>query len=245
MKKLLFVILAIVSIANAGDLKVAAAANTTYAFEKIKSEFKKIYPDINLEVSLSSSGKLNAQIKNGAPFDIFMAANMKFTQDLYDHGFATTKPVIYAKGKLALLSVRGFDVKKGLDILKNPAIKTISIANPTTAPYGSASVEAMKKSGIYNEVSKKLVQAGNIGNALSQTLSATDIGFIAASAMFDSKMTKYKNDYILVDTKLYKPINQGIVILKNGKNSKEAKEFYDFILSKSGKKIFKEYGYGF
>lgn len=247
MKKIFFsiFILSFVMIVNAKELKIAAAANTIYAFDKIKAEFKKLHPDIDLIISLSSSGKLNAQIKNGALFDIFMAANMKYTQDLYQNGFAITEPKVYAKGKLALLSVRGFDIKQGISSLKNPAIKTISVANQATAPYGKASIEAMKNAGIYDEISNKIIQAGNISSALTQTIEATDVGFIASSAMFDTKMSKYQNDYVLVDTKLYEPIKQGIVILKNGKNRQDAKIFYDFILSEDGRKIFQDYGYGF
>lgn len=232
--------------ANANDLKIAAAANTTYAFEELKSEFAKLHPEAKLEVNLGSSGKLVAQIKNGAPFDIFMSADMGFAQKLKDENFAITKPVVYAKGKVAMFSVRGFDLSKGLEILLDEKVKTISVANPKTAPYGTATIQAFKNAKIYDKVSSKIVEAGSIGDALNQSLKASDIGFIAASSMYSSQMKeKYKEGVNYVYFSGYDPISQGIVILKNGENNKLAKAFYDFILSPKGKEIFARYGYEF
>lgn len=246
MKKI-FLALALAVFSYAGNLNIAAAANTTYAFDEIKAEFKKLHPDVNINVSLGASGGLSTQIRNGAPFDIFMAADMKFADDIYKDGLAIAPAVVYAKGKLAMLSVRGVDVSKGLEVLKDPKIKTISIGNPKTAPYGTASVEAFKKAEVYDAIKSKLVEAKSIGDALSQTLSAADVGFVAASAMYSPKMAKYKEGkhFVLVDETLYDPIAQGIVILKHAENNPEAKAFYDFILDKQGKAIFKKYGYSF
>lgn len=246
MKKIfLAVVLAIFS--YAGDLNIAAAANTTYAFDEIKVEFKKLHPQTNLNVSLGASGALSTQIRNGAPFHIFMAANMKFVDDIYKDGLAFTPAVVYAKGKLAMFSTRGIDLNKGLEILKDPNVKTISIANPKTAPYGAASITAFEKSGIYDAIKNKIVEAKSIGEALSQALSASDIGFVAASAMYSPKMAQYKEgkEFVLVDSSLYDPIAQGIVILNTAKDNAEAKAFYDFILGEKGKEIFKKYGYDF
>lgn len=246
MKKLLLLI-SFVLVSYASELNIAAAANTTYAFDDIKSEFKKLYPDANLNVSLGSSGKLVAQVKNGAPFEVFMAANMDFANGLYKDGFASQEAVVYAKGKVAMLSVRGFDLSKGLEVLKDPKVKTIIIANPKTAPYGTASIEAFKNGGIYDAIKDKIIEAGSIGEALSQTLKAGDVGFVAASSMYSPKMKEYKEgeNFVLVDSKLYTTIDQGIVVLKNGEKNPLAKEFYDFILGSKGKEIFKKYGYDF
>ena len=157
MKKLLL-FLALCAFGFCAELKVAAAANVTYAFDDLKAEFAKTHPKDTLDVSLGSSGKLVAQVKNGAPFEVFMAANVGFAQTLYDDGFAVTKPVVYARGSVAMMSVRGFDLSKGLEILKDPKVKTIIIANPKTAPYGTATVETFKKAGIYDAIKNKLLQ---------------------------------------------------------------------------------------
>ncbi|CAM4137009.1 molybdate ABC transporter substrate-binding protein [Campylobacter armoricus] len=228
------------------DVNIAAAANVAYAFKALQKEFQKQNPDISVNVSLGASGNLVSQIKNGAPFDIFMAANMKFAQNLYDDNFASTKPVIYAQGALALLSVR-MDLSKGLNTLNDEKVKIITIANPKAAPYGQASIETMQNSKIYEQVKGKIVEAKSIGEALTQTLKAADVGFIAASALYEDGLKKYNleegKNYILIDSNLYEPINQGIVITSYGKDNAKAKKFYDFILSPEAKEIFKAYGY--
>ena len=228
---------------NAGEINVFAAANVTYAFDELKAEFAKSNPDTKVTVTLGASGALSTQVKNGAPADVFMAANMKFVQDLYDTKFAVTEPVVYAQGALALFTIRDIDLAKGINAVEG--LKAIAIANPETAPYGKASIEALKKAGIYDKVEKNVILAKSIGEALSQALSAADVGFIAASAMYDKKMAEYKEskNFILIDPALYTPIDQGMVILKHGENNPEAKAFYDFIRSDRAKEIFRKFGY--
>lgn len=128
---------------NAGEINVFAAANVTYAFDELKAEFAKTNPDTKVTVNLGASGALSTQVKNGAPADVFMAANMKFVQDLYDAKFAVTQPVVYAQGALALFTIRDIDLAKGINAVEG--LKAIAIANPETAPYGKASIEALKK----------------------------------------------------------------------------------------------------
>ena len=228
---------------NAGEINVFAAANVTYAFDELKAEFAKSNPDTKVTVTLGASGALSTQIKNGAPADVFMAANMKFVEDLYDTKFAVTKPVVYAQGALALFTIRDIDLAKGINAVEG--LKAIAIANPETAPYGKASIEALKKAGIYDKVEKNIVFSKSIGETISQTISAADIGFIAASATHSDKMAEYKEgkNFILIDPALYTPIDQGMVILKHGENNPEAKAFYDFIRSDRAKEIFRKFGY--
>ena len=151
---------------NAGEINVFAAANVTYAFDELKTEFAKTNPDTKVTVTLGASGALSTQIKNGAPADVFMAANMKFVKDLYDVKFAVTEPVVYAQGALALFTIRDIDLAKGINAVEG--LKAIAIANPETAPYGKASIEALKKAGIYDKVEKNVIIAKSIGEALSQ-----------------------------------------------------------------------------
>ncbi|MBQ9292722.1 MAG: molybdate ABC transporter substrate-binding protein [Campylobacter sp.] len=245
--KSLFLGLLVAVFANGGEVSIAAAANTTYAFDEIKAEFAKTHPEITLNVSLGASGALSTQIKNGAPFDIFMAADMDFANNLFKDGFAINEAVTYAKGKVAMFSVRELNLTQGLEVLKDEKVKSISIANPKTAPYGAASVAAFQKAGIYDTIKAKIVEAKSIGDALSQAMSAADVGFVAASSMYSPKMAEYKEgvNFVLVDNSLYDPIAQGIVILKKAENNAEAKAFYDFILGEKGKEIFAKYGYDF
>ncbi|QKF80578.1 molybdenum ABC transporter ModABC, periplasmic molybdate-binding protein [Halarcobacter ebronensis] len=244
-KKILLVVSLLISGAFADKLNVAIAANVSYAIGELKAEFNKIYPDIEIHETLTSSGKLTAQIKNGAPFDIFMSANMKFPDALYADGLAVTKPVVYAQGSLAYLSSKQLDYSKGIDLVTGSDIKKIAIANPKTAPYGKAAVEAMTNGKVYDKVKANLVFAESISQTVTYALTATDVGFIAKSTLYSDKMKEYKKgvNWEDVDPKLYTPINQGIVLLKKAENNPEAKAFYDFMLSEKAKKILLEYGY--
>jgi len=243
-KKIVFVSMMLAySVVNAGDINIAVAANVSYAIDELKSEFNKLHPDTKVKVTLGSSGKLTAQIKNGAPYQLFMAANMKYPEALYKDKIAITKPVIYAQGGLAMLSTRKLDFTKGIKVVNSSKVDKIAVANPQTAPYGKAAVEAMKNAGVYESVKAKYVFAESISQTVSYAVTAADIGFIAKSSLCSPKMAMYKKgiDYSDVDPKLYTPINQGIVILQN--SNKEVKAFYDFMLSEKAKKIMQDFGY--
>ncbi len=244
-KKLLLVSLLLVGSIYAQTINIAVAANVSYAIDDLIKEFNKTNPDTKIAVTLGSSGKLTAQIKNGAPYQVFMAANMKYPEALYSDKIAITKPVIYAQGSLAILSSKKQDFSKGIMLAKESSINKIAIANPKTAPYGKAAVEAMKNAKIYDEVVFKYVYAESISQTVSYALTAADIGFIAKSSLYSPKMAMYKEgiNWSDVDPKLYTPINQGIVILNNAKENNEVKAFYDFILSEKAKKIFNDFGY--
>lgn len=245
MKKLFLGLVLLCSSMLAGTINIAVAANVSYAIEELIKEFNKTNPDTKIQVTLGSSGKLVAQIKNGAPFNIFMSANMGFPQALYDEKIAITKPVIYAEGALAMFSSKELDFSKGIDLIKDSSILKIAIANPKTAPYGTAAIEVMKNAGLEEFIKDKLVYAESISQVLNYATTAADIGFIAKSSLYEENMSKYeeKINWISLDTKLYKSIEQGIVIINNAKDNSEVKAFYDFILSAKAKEIFINYGY--
>ncbi|WP_456479705.1 molybdate ABC transporter substrate-binding protein [Nautilia sp.] len=223
----------------ASQIYVAAAANTTYAMPEIIKKFNRKYPDVKVNVILASSGKLTAQIIHGAEYDIFMSANMKYPEFLYKKGLVKSKPEVYAKGAIALFSVKNIKLDNFKKALLNA--KSIALANPKTAPYGRAAVEAMKNAGVYGSVADKLVYAETVSAVIPYTVNSADIGIVAKSSLFSPKMKKYKN-FADVPKNLYKPINQGIIMLNN-KNG--TREFYNFIFSDDAKKVFKKYGYIF
>ncbi|MFK5881444.1 MAG: molybdate ABC transporter substrate-binding protein [Sulfurospirillum sp.] len=242
-KIVLFLVLSVVVFAS--SIKVAVAANVSFAIDDIIAAFHTKYPDVKVGVILGSSGKLNAQIKRGAPFDVFMAANMRYPQDLFNNGLAISPAKIYAQGALAIFSVKKRDFSKGIYIAKESSISRIAITNPNTAPYGKAAVEALKNAKIYKDIKDKFVYAESVSQTVQYAMTAADIGFIAKSTLFSSKMKRFKKgkNWIETDKNLYTPIKQGVVIIKSTKNLKAAKEFYDFILSHKAKKVFKNYGY--
>jgi molybdate transport system substrate-binding protein len=244
LKKLILSLLFLSSLYGA-NIKLAVAANVSYAMDELKKEFKKLHPDIKVRVTLGSSGKLTAQIKNGAPYDLFMSANMKYPESLYKNNLAITKPLVYARGSLALLSNNQRSFKKGINLTKSMLVKRIAIANPKTAPYGIAAEEAFKKAGILKDIEDKLIFAESISQTVSYTLMAADVGFVAKSSLYSKKMRRFKENvhWVEVDKTLYTPIDQGMVILKKAKENKDVKKFYDFMLSDKAKNILKRYGY--
>ncbi len=236
MKKLLLMIM-FVLMSYACEIFIAASANTAYAMPELIKKFNQKYPDVKVNVILASSGKLTAQIIHGAEYDIFMAANMKYPEFLYKQGIAKTGPKVYAKGAIALFSVKNINLKD----FKNALLKakSVAIANPKTAPYGRAAVEAMKNAGIYPNIREKLVFAETVSAVIPYTLNSADVGIVAKSSLFSKQMKRYKN-FADVPQNLYNPIDQGIVIF-NKKN--ETIKFYNFIFSEDAKEIFKKYGY--
>ncbi len=242
MKKILLILLLFSISLYAQKINIAIAANVSYAINDLIKEFNKTNPNTEVQVTLGSSGKLTAKISNGAPYDIFMSANMKFPEALYEQNIAITKPIVYAKGSLAIISSKNILLSKDLRFLKDKNIDKIAIANPKTAPYGKAMLEALKNAKIYEDIKNKFVYGESISQTVTYAIKAADLGFIAKSSLYSPKMKRFQN-FIDVDAKLYTPISQGIVILKNAKDNKEAKAFYDFILSTKAKKIFEDYGY--
>ncbi len=230
----------------AGEISIAVAANMTDAIEVLKGEFAKTNPNTKINTVLGSSGKLTAQMKNGAPFDLFFSADMKFPEALYAEKLAVTKPVVYASGALAMMSVKGLDLSKGLSILTDAKVGKVAIANPKTAPYGTATVEAFKNAKVYDAIESKLVFGESISQTVQFATTAADVGFVNKSAFYSDKMKAYKEgkEWVSVDPKLYTPIAQGVVVLKQAQNNAEAKAFYDFVLTNAkAKAILKDFGY--
>ena len=235
-----FLLISITSFAQ--GLKVAAAANLQSIIKVLGADFTK-RTGIEIEPIVGSSGNLSAQITNGAPFDLFLSADMSFPQKLYDAGFATAKPVVYASGSLIICSTKNLEFDNWERMLLTPAIKKIAIANPAIAPYGKAAEEALTLKGIASEIKSKIVQGESISQVNTYiTTGNVDVGFTTQALVKDleGKQIIY---WKVIDPKSYSPIQQGIVILKHADGNANALKFYQYILSADAKKIFKEYGY--
>ncbi len=240
MKKILLFLFSI-GVLFASEIKIAVAANMTYALEELTAKFNKVYPSIQVLPVISGSGSLTAQIKNGAPYDLFLSANMKYPQTLYDANLTTSKPKVYARGKLSLVSRKFKNLSDLASVLKKT--NNISIANPNIAPYGQASVEVLKNLNIYESVKKKLVYGQSIAQAFAYVLKVADAGFVATSSLHSPKLRGIEIFSIDMDENLYAPINQGVVMLKSSKSAENASKFYDFLFSDTAKQILKKYGY--
>jgi molybdate transport system substrate-binding protein len=238
-------ILSLLGFLTSGEVRVALAANVSYVMPALKTAFSKQHPEISISTTVGGSGKLATQIQNGAPYDLFLSANMAYPQRLYEAGVTANEPKIYAQGALAYLSSRPRDMNNGIGLLSHPSISKIAVANPRTAPYGKAAFDALEKAGVLEKVRPKLVFGESIAQTVTYATHAADIGIVAKSALFAPQMSHYKKgiNWSDVDPALYKPINQGMVIVKKTKNYSETKAFYDFILSPKAREIFQRYGY--
>jgi molybdate transport system substrate-binding protein len=226
-------------------ITIAVAANMQYAIEAVKNEFNKT-DKTEIDVVLGASGKLTQQIMAGAPFDIFISADTAFPKKIADTGLAAVQPMVYAQGRLVLWSaVPGISPTADLKMLLGDNIKHIAIANPKTAPYGSAAEFLLKKYGLYDAVAAKLVTGESITQA-SQFIAtqAADIGFTAKAIVLSDEM-KQKGLWVELNSKDYPPIKQAAVYLKYGQqnHAAEAKKFYDFLFSAKAKAVYKKFGY--
>ena len=244
---MLFLMLPVWALASAfsKEIAVAAAANVQYTLEELKAEFEKL-TDIKLKTIIGSSGKLTAQIENGAPFDIFISADMEYPQALNKEGLTRQPPKVYAYGTLVIWTFKYLDLSKGLAVLADPSVKRIAIANPKTAPYGRQAVNAIKHDNLYKEIDRKLVYGESIAQVNQFiTTGAVDLGFTAKSVVLDPNL-KEKGKWVEVDPNFYSPVAQGVVILKHAEKNnvlKETQSFYDFLFSSTAQDIFKKYGY--
>lgn len=213
-----------------------------FTINELVKEFSKTTGN-ECEIIISSSGKLTAQINEGAPFDVFVSANMKYPIDLFEKGLTLGKPKIYAHGKLVLWTMKN-EIEPTIPILENKNIKHIALANPKTAPYGNAAIEVLNHYQILKKLNSKLVYGENISQVNQFVNSqAAEIGFTSKSVVLSPKML-HKGKWIEIDNSIYSPIAQGIVCLKND-SAKEnlALKFSDFIFSKKGKEILNTFGY--
>lgn len=244
MKYIIFIIL-LFSFLSSRSITIASASNLYPVFVVLEEEFRRKYPSINLKIIYGSSGRLTSQIENGAPYDIFMSANIEFLNRLYKNKKAVTKPKIYALGTLIYLTrLKNINFNKK-NFLFNHNIQRIAIANPKLAPYGKASMEILNNLNILNRIKDKIIYGDSISQTLFYIIKSVDVGIVAKSFIYNDYFKKNINRFKWkdIDKRLYKPIKQSISILQNGTNNKYVKIFYDFILDESIKPIFNKFGY--
>src|SRR5579859_3871227 len=228
---------------SAQELKVAVAANLQGVIKVLSKDFKQ-KTGIDIQPIVGSSGNLTTQIKNGAPFDLFLSADMIFPENLAKEGFSTKEPAVYAYGSLIICSTQNIGFENWERLLLSGRIKKIAIANPTIAPYGKAAEESLKLKGVLSDIQSKLVTGESISQVNTYITTGTvDVGFTTRALVKDAegKTTLYWKE---IDPKSYTPIKQGMIIIKHTKDNTDALKFYDYMLSPAAKAILKEYGYG-
>jgi len=229
--------------ANADTIKVAVAANFAPTLNELVAEFEKSSGHI-VDVSSASSGKIYAQIINGAPYHAFFSADQTTPEKLESAGKAVPgSRLTYAIGALALWSAKPDFIDAQLRILKNGQFNKIALANPKLAPYGSAAVEVLEKLDLLTATQAKWVQGENIAQAYQFVFTGNaDLGFIALSQIMQ-KGEITGGSYWLVPADLHTPILQDAQILLPGKNSVVTQQLVEFIKSDLAKAIIQSHGY--
>ena len=232
------------NIAIAQTTTVAVAANMKDAFTEIAATFKASGKS-DMRVVYGSSGNFAAQIMNGAPFNLFIAADERFPLELFKNGKTADEGAVYAIGKLAIISktssgITPLDSKADIAKAITKANK-VAIAKPELAPYGKAAVEYLQAEGLWGLVKDKLVYADNIGVATTYVVTgAADLGFTALS-LAKSPEVSGRTGYAVLSSKLYEPIKQRMVLIKGA--PVEAVDLYQFMQSSQAKTILHKYGY--
>src|SRR5262245_39883877 len=229
-------------VTQAETVQVAVAANFVPTFKEIAAEFEKSSGH-TVQVSAGSSGKFYAQIKNGAPFEVFFSADDERPKLLEEEGLGVKgSRFTYAVGRLVLWS-QDPALVTGEETLKNGNFKHLAIANPKTAPYGTAAMQAMMKLGVWESLQPRIVMGENLGQTSGFLESGNaELGFLALSQVLDEKL-KGKGSRWEVPESLHEPIKQDAVLLVKGQSNPAAKALMEFMHSPQARAVIEHYGY--
>jgi molybdate transport system substrate-binding protein len=231
--------------ADAGELKVAAASDLTFAFKDVGARFEKQTGN-SLKLTYGSSGNFFSQIQNGAPFDLFFSADVSYPQKLEAAGLTEPGTIYdYATGKLVMWvpNASKLDLSRGLSVLLDPGIRKIAVANPLHAPYGAAAVAALHHAGIYDQVKDKFVLGENISQTAQFVQSGNaDVGLLALSLAVAPAM-KTSGRYVEVPASDYPPLIQAGVIVKSSRNKELANQFLKFLKEPGTVALMEQYGF--
>jgi molybdate transport system substrate-binding protein len=229
----------------AQGIRVAAAADLQFAMQDVASGFQK-ETGKSVELVFGSSGNFFQQLQNGAPFDMFFSANLDYPKKLEAAGLTETGSYYrYARGRIVVWVPKDskLDLSSGLQVLLNPSIAKIAVANPQHAPYGQAAVAAMKKEGVYDKVKDKFVLGENISQTASFVISrSADVSIVALSLALSPNM-KDQGRYAEIPPTEYPPIEQACVTLSSSKNKETARQFLSFIQTATVGDTLKRYGF--
>lgn len=231
--------------AQAGEVSVAVASNFTAPMHAIAAGFEKDTGH-RAKLAFGSTGKFYAQIRNGAPFEVLLAADDETPARLVREGVAEpTSRFTYAIGALVLWSSRpGFVDAKG-EVLRRGRYDKLAIANPKTAPYGRAAVETLGKLGLLGTVQPRFVQGENIAQTFQFVSGGNaELGFVASSQVMKDGKVQHGSSWI-VPSQMHEPIRQDAVLLTIGKGNPAARALLEYLKGEKAKKVIRSFGYAF
>ncbi|WP_341674811.1 molybdate ABC transporter substrate-binding protein [Niveibacterium sp. SC-1] len=236
-------LICVAGLAQAAEVQVAVAANFAGPFEKIAADFA-AETGHKAIASVGSTGKFYAQIKNGAPFEILLAADDETPRRLVGEGEGVAgSQFTYARGKLVLWSAKAGVVDENGAVLKRADIAHIAICDPKLAPYGLAAEEALKASKLYDTLKPKFVTAESITQAFQFVASGNaEVGFVALSQVAVPGKPQV-GSWWLVPANLYSPLQQDAVLLRKGEGSAAAQALLQYLKGEKTKAVIRSYGY--
>lgn len=232
--------LSLIPAAAQTPLRLAAAADLEPVLPPILDEFRNL-TGIQTQVTFQASAALTSQIQNGAPFDIFLSADLGYPSRLIEAGLGDTagladpgRPIIYARGTLVLWTRRDSQLPApSVDLLRDSGLKRLAIANPDRAPYGRAAVAALQSLGVYESLKTKLVTAENISQTAQFVDSGNaDAGLISLTSALTPRLAS-SGRYFEMPHNLYPPIEQGAIIVSKTNQHSAAKTLLEYLLSPS------------
>ncbi len=228
-------------------LTVAAAANLGPALREIAANFEK-RSGRRVALVFGSSGSLATQIENGAPYDVFMSADLDYPHRLESQGLAVLGSLTtYASGKLVLWAPKrfGIDVQVlGMKALTAPEVHAIAIANPEHAPYGKAAVAALRRANLYDALKSKLVLGEDVAQAAQFVVSENaQVGIIPLSLAMAPELARGGQRWELPE-EMCPPIAQGAVVLRKSNNERLAQDFVNYLKTNEAAAVLRRYGYG-
>lgn len=223
-----------------GPMRVAAAADLAFAFAELAKSFES-ERHVPVVLSFGSTGQLAKQISEGAPFDVFAAANVSFVDQVIGAGVCdrATKR-LYGRGRIGIWT-RGDERVASLESLRDERFRKVAIANPEHAPYGRAAKEALTQAGLWNALAPKMVYGENVQQTLKFAQSGNADAAIVAASLGERAL---EGAFTPVDEALHRPLDQALVVCGSGPGREAARAFADHVTSPAGQAVMKKYGFG-
>ena len=232
-------------VAVAQDVRVAAASDLQVALPELATRFERA-TGLRVQTIFGSSGNISTQIQNGAPYDVFLSADIEYPRHLVKLGLGSRDALAaYARGRLVLWSRNDsqVDLKQGLKGLGAQTVRRIAIANPAHAPYGRAAVAALRHEGMYDRVSSRLVLGENISQTAQFAESGNaEVGIIALSLALGPSL-RAAGRYVEIPTAFHPPIEQAALWLEKARNPTAARRFVAFLLQPASREYLQTMGF--
>jgi len=248
-RRLIIIVLVVAAICAhtgpASELSIAAASDLVFCLEELNRAFNKAHPEIVLKLMTGASGNLFAQISHGAPFDIFLSADMRYPRELIKSGFAQPESLtLYAIGHLVVWTASdAVDISSGIQSLAVPAIRKVAIANPEHAPYGRAAKAALAYFGVWEAVQEKLIFGENIAQTAQFVETGNvDAGIVALSIVRAPALSS-KGRWIEVPAHAYPTLEQGAVVTRTGASNPASRLYLEFLRTAEARTIFDRFGF--